>query len=56
LLLAATSDTTPPRKREQLAEAVAALPHARLVEFRGGDHDLHAQQPGRVAELIAGLA
>jgi pimeloyl-ACP methyl ester carboxylesterase len=56
LLLAATSDTTPPRKREQLAEAVAALPHARLVEFHGGDHDLHAQQPDRVAELIAGLA
>jgi pimeloyl-ACP methyl ester carboxylesterase len=56
LLLAATGERTPPRKREQLAKAVAALPQAELVEFPGGDHDLHAQQPERVAELISGLA
>jgi pimeloyl-ACP methyl ester carboxylesterase len=55
VLLAATGETTPPRKREQLTEAVTALRHAELVEFRGGDHDLHAQQPHRVADLIAGL-
>jgi pimeloyl-ACP methyl ester carboxylesterase len=56
LLLAATADATPPRKREQLAEAVAGLPNAELVEFHGGDHDLHAQHPARVAELVGGLA
>jgi pimeloyl-ACP methyl ester carboxylesterase len=56
LLLAATGERTPLRKREQLAKAVAALPQAELVEFPGGDHDLHAQQPERVAELISGLA
>jgi pimeloyl-ACP methyl ester carboxylesterase len=56
LLLAATGDATPPRKREQLTEALTALPHAELVEFHDGDHDLHAHQPARVAELIAGLA
>lgn len=55
LLLAATSDSTPPRKREQLAKAEAALRDAELVEFEGGDHDLHAQQPQRVAELISRL-
>lgn len=56
LLLAATGDATPPRKREQIAKAVAALTQAELVEFPGGDHDLHAQQPTAVAELIGGLA
>ena len=56
LLLAATGDATPPRKREQIAKAVAALTQAELVEFPGGDHDLHAQQPAAVAELIGGLA
>lgn len=55
LLLAATGDATPARKREQLAEAVTALPNAELVEFRGGDHDLHAHRPERVAEEIARL-
>jgi pimeloyl-ACP methyl ester carboxylesterase len=56
LLLAATGDATPPRKRAQLTEAAAALAHAELVEFRGGDHDLHAHRPVRVAEEIARLA
>jgi len=56
LLLAATADAMPARKREQLDKAVAGLPHAELVEFRGGDHDLHAQYPERVAELIGSLA
>jgi pimeloyl-ACP methyl ester carboxylesterase len=56
LLLAATSDATPARKREQLTEAATALAHAELVEFRGGDHDLHAHRPVRVAEEIARLA
>lgn len=55
LLLAATADATPEKKRAQLAEALAGVEHAELVEFHGGDHDLHAQQPARVAELIGGL-
>ena len=38
--------------RRLLDEAVAALPHAELVEFPGADHDLHAQHPERVAKLI----
>ncbi len=56
LLLAATGPGTPAPKRQLLAEAVAGLSRAELVEFAGGDHDLHAQQPERVAELIGGLA
>lgn len=55
-LLAAVAEGGPGRKRVQLDEAVAALPHAELVEFPGGNHDLHAQHPTRVAELIGGLA
>ena len=55
-LLAAIGDATPARKREQLVEAATALAHAELVEFRGGDHDLHAHRPVRVAEEIARLA
>lgn len=55
LLLAATADAMPEKKRAQLTEAVAALPRPELVEFHGGDHDLHAQQPARVAELIGAL-
>jgi pimeloyl-ACP methyl ester carboxylesterase len=55
-LLAAFSAAGPPRKRAQVAEALAAFKDGELIEFPGGDHDLHAQQPERVAELIAGLA
>lgn len=44
------------RSRPGPDEAVGLLPDAELVEFPGGDHDLHAQHPDRVAELIAGLA
>ena len=36
-------------------EAAAALPAADLVVFPGGDHDLHAQHPGRVATAIGRL-
>jgi pimeloyl-ACP methyl ester carboxylesterase len=56
LLLAAVSEQGPGRKGELLAEAAAGLAHAEVVEFRGGDHDLHAQYPERVADLIGGLA
>ncbi|MCO1654828.1 alpha/beta fold hydrolase [Pseudonocardia humida] len=54
-LLAAFSPAGPPRKHQQVAEALAALADGELVEFPGDDHDLHAQQPARVAEIIAGL-
>jgi pimeloyl-ACP methyl ester carboxylesterase len=56
LLLAATSGDGPPHTRALLDEALAALPRGELVEFPGGDHDLHAQYPNRVAELIGDLA
>lgn len=36
-------------------EAAAAMPHARVVTFPGGDHDLHAQHPDRVAALVEEL-
>jgi pimeloyl-ACP methyl ester carboxylesterase len=36
-------------------EAAGALKHAELVEFPGGDHDLHAQHPEQVAALIGRL-
>ena len=55
LLLAATSPATPPLKRELLAKAIAAMPLAEIVEFPGGGHDLHAQHPERIAELLDGL-
>lgn len=37
-------------------EAAAAVSHASLVAFPGGEHDLHAQHPGRVAEAILRVA
>lgn len=55
LLLTAVAAEGPGRKGVQVAEAAAGLAAAEVVEFRGGDHDLHAQYPERVAELIGGL-
>ena len=41
-------------RRERIMQAAAALPDATVSEYPGGDHDLHAQQPGRVAgDLLA---
>jgi pimeloyl-ACP methyl ester carboxylesterase len=56
LLLAATAQDDPRGVRPLLDEALALLPRGELVEFPGGDHDLHAQHPDRVAALIGGLA
>ncbi len=39
-----------------VTEAIGALPDAELVTFPGGDHDLHAQHPDRVAALIGRLS
>lgn len=36
-------------------EAAVALPHAELIAFAGGEHDLHLQYPDRVAAAIARL-
>lgn len=54
LLLAATGGDGP-GAGPLVAEALDGLPDARLVEFPGGDHDLHAQYPERVAALIGEL-
>ncbi|HYZ08597.1 MAG TPA: alpha/beta hydrolase [Pseudonocardiaceae bacterium] len=54
ILLAATS--TDGSRTELADEAVRSLPDvSRLEEFPGGDHDLHAQHPNRVAEAIGEL-
>jgi len=53
ILLAADTDDSRP---ELADEAVRCLPDgSRLEEFLGGDHDLHAQHPDRVAEAIGEL-
>jgi pimeloyl-ACP methyl ester carboxylesterase len=48
-------DAATPR-RERIMRAAAALPYASITEYVGGDHDLHAQQPGRVADDLMALA
>ena len=54
ILLAATS--TDDSRPELVDEAVHRLPEgSRLEEFPVGDHDLHAQHPNRVAEVIGEL-
>lgn len=53
LLAALSADGSRP---ELAHEAVRSLPDgSRLEEFPGGDHDLHAQHPSRVAEAIGEL-
>jgi pimeloyl-ACP methyl ester carboxylesterase len=43
-------------RRERVLRAAAALPDATISEYLGGDHDLHAEQPGRVAGELLALA
>jgi hypothetical protein len=43
------------RKRPAVEAAQAAIPHAR-THWMMGDHDLHAQHPHEVAELLRELA
>jgi len=43
-------------RRERILRPAAALPDATVSEYLGGDHDLHAQQPGRVAGDLLALA
>jgi len=50
-----TRDRAELRERA-LVEAVAALPDGEVVWFDDADHDIHAQHPERVAELLLTLA
>jgi alpha-beta hydrolase superfamily lysophospholipase len=42
--------------RARMAAVVAAMPRATIREYEGADHDLHAQQPRRVAADLMALA
>jgi pimeloyl-ACP methyl ester carboxylesterase len=44
------------RKSELVVKAAGALPRARIREYVGADHDLHAQHPGEVAADLLALA
>jgi pimeloyl-ACP methyl ester carboxylesterase len=44
-----------PNKRESVARAAAALPNARAHWFTG-DHDIHAQRPNELADVMIDLA
>jgi len=57
LLLPALGDASrAPRKRDAIGRATAALAHATVKEYPGGDHDLHAQQPEAIAADLLDLA
>ena len=43
-------------RRARIERAAARLTHASISEYVGGDHDLHAQQPDRVAGDLLALA
>jgi pimeloyl-ACP methyl ester carboxylesterase len=50
----AKDPATAARRRATVDAAAAALPRATIREYEGADHDLHAQQPDRLAgDLIA---
>jgi pimeloyl-ACP methyl ester carboxylesterase len=53
LLVAATGDVAWTHSKEQAVDdAIAALPRGRATWFRPAHHDVHAQQPDAVAELL----
>lgn len=56
LLLVADGPDGGERRDRALARIVAAGIDVRVTRFRPGDHDLHAQFPGRVAAAIAQVA
>lgn len=56
LLMPALSDRSPAGTRDLVRRAAATLPRARVREYPGGDHDLHAQQPAAVAADLLALA
>jgi hypothetical protein len=51
-----TDETTAEPRRRRITETAAALTDATTVEYVSGDHDLHAQQPERVADDLLALA
>ncbi|MEZ5230077.1 MAG: alpha/beta hydrolase [Acidimicrobiales bacterium] len=52
LLIGADDGTGPSDKHEAIDRAVALAPVARSVWFRPAHHDVHAQKPDEVAELL----
>lgn len=48
--------STTAAKRAEVAEALARLPRAEVVEYVGAHHDLHAQHPDRLARDLISLA
>jgi pimeloyl-ACP methyl ester carboxylesterase len=59
LLMPAVPDANPDRAahvRARVKAAAAAMPRATIREYAGADHDMHAQQPERVAADLLGLA
>ena len=54
LLLAGSADDWLPAKRHAAERAVASGADVRLEWLPDGDHDLHVQQPGAVADLLHG--
>jgi non-heme chloroperoxidase len=44
------------RRSELVVKAAGALPRARIREYAGADHDLHAQHPDEVAADLLALA
>ena len=56
LLMPAYGDTEMTQwSRRAVVEATALLADARVSEYVGGDHDLHAEQPARVARDLLSL-
>lgn len=54
LVMADTGDDWAEQKRAMAGELVAAGPHVRVEWFSPGDHDLHAQHPVELADLLHG--
>jgi hypothetical protein len=55
LVLAAGPGPDAAARAEKVEQAAAATDHRRVV-LLPGDHDLHAQHPAEVADLIAATA
>jgi pimeloyl-ACP methyl ester carboxylesterase len=56
LLIPALPADHPDTRRGRVEAAAAALPNARIREYLGADHDLHAQQPDELAADLLDLA
>lgn len=56
LLLPAVPDDQPDARLDQVRQAAAAIRHARVKEYAGADHDIHAHRPGRLAADLLALA